>query len=196
MTDNRKDERGHLSDSRDQEFIDGNEPLDPSVDYIPLHLSKRVLFWEEILSFGFLVYAGLAFLKVFKVLQTSHVSMAIGPAIFGVTGLIGTYALFRLSKRKRALRATEKKGRYRLGVFLLEDRILINIPRLLRSVPYRQIYRVSQESTFQGHNPDALCLGYRPDDASDNRTIRISETFACSHQELESRIKARLTPSN
>ena len=194
MTDKHKDERGRLSDSRDQQLVDGKEPLDPSVDYIPLHLSKRVLFWEEILSFGFLVYAGLAFLKVFKVLQTSHVSMAVGPAIFGVTGLIGTYALFRLSKRKRVLRAREKRGRYRLGVFLLEDRVLINIPRLLRSVPYRQIHRVSLESTFQGHEPDALCLGYRPDETSDSRTIRISETFACSHQELESRIKARLTP--
>ena len=121
--------------------------------------------------------------------------MAIGPAIFGLTGLLGTYTLFRLARRKRALRVTEQGGKYRLGIFLLQDRMLINIPRLLRSIPYGQVLNVSEASTFQGHDPDALCLAYRVDEESERRTVRLHENFACSRLELESRIKARLTSS-
>ena len=190
MTDDNPSQRGQVSDERDVALISGERPIDAATEYLPLHLSKRVFFWEEVLAIVFLGYAGLALLKVVKVMQHSHVSMAIGPAIFGITGLLGTFTLFKLSRRKRMLRETERAGQYRLGIFLLDDRLLINIPRILRSIPYDLIESVYVDETFQGQAEDALCIEYTRN--QEPHRIRMRESYSIPHAELQIRIQSYL----
>jgi hypothetical protein len=172
-------------------YLDPDSPIEEEVKFISLRVPTGPLVWEEWVVGLLVVYICVAGLKVHEVLQGNHHSMAVGPAIFGLTGLLGAIALVGPARKKRRIRRAHLAGRYRQGIFLSPDQLVINIPRLTRVFPWDQVVGVREEATFAGRPPDSVCIDVLINGVV--TTIRLRERLVLDRETLVELLTARVT---